>query len=101
MPLRLWCMASVAVAIFAPAPDACTSFAWFGGGGPLYGMNFDWSPQLEIVFSVSAGPDGRDVFTMAYRQGEADPIRTVGMNSHGLFATMQVVDTDEGTGTPG
>ena len=95
-------LGAAAVLSLAMTPaEACTSFAWFGGGGPLYGMNFDWYPQLEIVFSVSSGPDGRDVFTMSYRQGDTDPIQTVGMNSHGLFATMQVVDTDIGTGTPG
>lgn len=85
--------------LFCSVADGCSSFAWFGEGGPLYGMNFDWYPDLEIIFSVSYGPDGGDVFTMAYQQGDADPIQVVGMTGQGLFATMQVVDTDVGTGT--
>lgn len=87
-------------ALAAQKAAACTSFAWFGSGRPLYGMNFDWYPDSEIVFDVVSGEDGRRVFTMSYILDGADPVPTVGMNSLGFFAAMQVIDTEAGSGGP-
>jgi hypothetical protein len=86
--------------MLSKSAEACSSFACFDSDRPLYGMNFDWYPDAEILFNVETGEDGRRVFTMSYILEGSDPIPTVGMNSLGFFATMQVIDTDIGTGTP-
>ena len=70
----------------------CTSFSWFGWGGPIYAMNFDWYPDSEISFSLSHGENGSTVFTMCFTNGDSAPIPTVGMNSYGVFSSMQIVD---------
>jgi hypothetical protein len=84
-------MASACLVLAGPA-RACTSFASYGSDRPFYGMNFDWYPDLEIVFSIDQRRDGGSVFTMSYLAQSGDTIPTVGMNDLGLFSTMQVVD---------
>lgn len=79
----------------------CTSFAVYSSDRPIFGMNFDWYPESEIIFDVSDDSGGASVFTMSFRDGDSDPVPTVGMNEDGIFITMQVIDDSRGTGEPG
>ena len=88
------------VPVLAAEVLACTSFAVYSSDRPIFGMNFDWHPDSEIIFDVSGDGDGGSVFTMSFRDGDGDPVPTVGMNDGGIFITMQVIDDASGTGEP-
>ncbi|MBD3277890.1 MAG: hypothetical protein GF388_06300 [Candidatus Aegiribacteria sp.] len=78
----------------------CSSFACYYENKPLYGMNFDWYPNAEILFDVREGEDGRRIFLMLYKLEGADPVPVAGMNSLGLFSSLQVIDRDTGIRQP-
>lgn len=98
--MRVCSILFVLASVFAGEVFGCTSFSWFGDGGPLYAMNFDWYPDSEISFSLSTGDNGATVFVMSFRDGTSDPVPTVGINSLGVFASMQVIDDETGICEP-
>ena len=81
--------------------NACTSFVWYGPETALYGMNFDWLLDSSVIFNLSEGSNGSTVFTMSFSGMGPDPVATVGMNSLGVFSSMQVVNDDRGVREPG
>jgi len=91
----------VFASVFAGEVLGCTSFSWFGDGGPLYAMNFDWYSESEISFSLSQGNNGSTVFTMSFLDESSDPVPIVGINSFGVFSSMQVIDETVGIHEPG
>jgi hypothetical protein len=99
--MRVCLFLFVFASVFAGEAPGCTSFSWFGDGGPLYGMNFDWDTDSEISFALSQGDNGSTVFAMSFRDGDSDPVPIVGMNSFGVFSSMQVIDETVGIHEPG
>lgn len=71
-----------------PSPAlACTSFAFYGGDTPVYGMNFDYTPvAVRLSIEESGGPA---YFSMQFAQGGRFS-STAGMNEDGLFTTLQM-----------
>ena len=78
----------LAICINPALSGACTSFAAYSEK-TLYGMNFDYSPDVAQKFTISSGFQGK-VFQMASRApfGFAD---IAGMNIKGLFASCQML----------
>jgi hypothetical protein len=68
-------------------PYACTSYAVYAGE-TFYGMNFDY-PDVELRFAIADHGDGH-VFQMTFEE-DGDFVPTVGMNSAGVFANMQML----------
>jgi hypothetical protein len=66
---------------------ACTGFAVYAGE-PIYGMNFDYPPR-ELRFSL-VSKNKRQVFRMEFPQ-EGAWYSTVGMNSDGVFSSVQML----------
>jgi len=70
---------------------ACTSFAVYSEE-PVYAMNFDY-PETEIRFIVVDNSDLKAFFMqfdyMTYKEGNQFA-STLGMNSKGLFTTLQM-----------
>ena len=65
--------------------DACTGFV-VDGDATIYGMNFDFYTDDIKFFIEESG--SMKVFYMAFGQGD-NYIPTVGMNSDGVFASLQ------------
>ncbi len=82
---------AVLLALLAGTAGACTSFADFSSGSAWYGMNFDWHPDVDILFRVEEPEGLPKVFTMSFVTGQG-PVPTVGMTGDGRFCTMQVTD---------
>ena len=78
----------LAISIHPSLSGACTSFAVYSDK-TLYGMNFDYSPDVLQKFTISSSIQGK-VFQMASRApfGFAD---VAGMNIKGLFASCQML----------
>lgn len=72
-------------------PFACTGFAVYGDK-PVYGMNFDY-PDVEVRFAIHTTGD-RKVFQAEFQQ-DGNFVPTVGMNSDGLFASLQMLFPEE------
>lgn len=92
------------LALICPAARACTSFVSYSGGTPLYGMNFDWHPEQDILFRMETDSEGLRVFTMSFLV-DGNPVPTVGFAEDGRFSAMQVTDApwsgpDAGSGAP-
>ena len=68
---------------------ACTSFATYATGKPIYGMNFDYPAQLELRFAITEH-NGVRVFRQQFVQGTMNA-DIAGLNTHGLFSTQQIV----------
>lgn len=66
---------------------ACTGFAVYNGE-PIYGMNFDYPPR-ELRFRLISQNE-RLVFRMEFPQ-EGVWYSTVGMNSDGVFSSVQML----------
>ena len=77
--------------LLAGTAGACTSFVDFSSASPWYGMNFDWHPQMEILFRIESAEDGTRVFTMSFVT-EQGPVPTLGVTQGGRFCNMQVTD---------
>ena len=88
------------ILLSASLAKGCSSFACYLEDDPIYGMNFDWYPEAEILFDVREEEDGRHIFLMLYRLEGMDPVPTVGMNSLGFFSSMQVIDRETGIRRP-
>ncbi len=66
----------------------CTGYAVYADKA-WYGMNFDYPPESDIRFSVSDF-ESCSIFTMHFFNNDRSIwIPTVGMNEHGLFASLQ------------
>jgi hypothetical protein len=82
-------MRQITIAVFAvlliyivpSQSSACTSFAVYSEQ-TIYGMNFDYTPDMQQLFSISTGVQGKVFQFRPY--GFSD---MAGMNSQGLFAT--------------
>ncbi len=62
---------------------ACTSFAVYSKN-TVYGMNFDYKPNLLQIFAISSGIQGKVFHFRPFGFGEV-----AGMNIKGLFASCQ------------
>jgi len=72
--------------------SACTGFAVYGEN-TFYGMNFDFDLETEVRFKVQPMEDGF-VFLGSFHWDTGwmeSWLDFVGYNSHGLFATLQMV----------
>ncbi|UCE19665.1 MAG: hypothetical protein JSV84_04785 [Gemmatimonadota bacterium] len=69
------------------SPFACTSFAVYAER-TLYGMNFDYS-DVAVRFTIRSKGDLK-VFQMEFQQEDIF-LPTVGMNSEGFFASLQML----------
>ena len=72
-----------AVLLILTAPSlssACTSFAVYSEQ-TIYGMNFDYTPNAQQIFSISTGVQGKIFHFRPYGFGDM-----AGMNIKGLFA---------------
>lgn len=67
--------------------SACTSFAVYSSVEPYYGMNFDFSSDVDMIFSINPGVDCK-VFHMGFLT-EDMVVSVCGMNSAGLFSSTQ------------
>jgi hypothetical protein len=77
--------------LLAGTAGACTSFVDFSSASPWYGMNFDWHPQMDILFRIESAEDGTRIFTMSFVT-EQGPVPTLGVTEDGRFCNMQVTD---------
>ena len=68
---------------------ACTSFAVYSEK-TIYGMNFDYEPNLLQIFTISSGIQGKVFQLRPFGFGEV-----AGMNSKGLFASCQGLIPEE------
>lgn len=78
---------TLCVHIFQTAALACSCFAVYTPA-PVYGMNFDYPPEAEIGFLLS-GEDNTVFQMMFFEDSYGQWIPTVGMNSQGIFSSMQ------------
>ena len=69
----------------------CTSFASYFNNYPIYEMNFDYA-ETELKLSIDTY-EGNSFFVMAFKIGESF-INTIGMNSKGLFISLQMLPED-------
>lgn len=69
--------------------SACTSFAVYSEK-TIYGMNFDYEPNLLQIFTISSGIQGKVFQLRPFGFGEV-----AGMNSKGLFASCQGLIPEE------
>ena len=90
-------MKQIAIAVFAllsisfsPSLSvACTSFAVYSNK-TVYGMNFDFKPNLLQIFSISSEIQGKVFHLRPFGFGEV-----AGMNMQGLFASCQMLIPEE------
>ena len=90
-------MKQVAIAVFTllaisfnPSLSvACTSFAVYSNK-TVYGMNFDFKPNLLQIFSISSEIQGKVFHLRPFGFGEV-----AGMNMQGLFASCQMLIPEE------
>ena len=68
--------------------SACTSFAVYSSVEPCYGMNFDFSPDADMIFSINPGEDCQ-VFHMGFLLENNNVAHVCGINSTGLFSSNQ------------
>lgn len=73
------------------ASSACTSFVDYSSGSAWYGMNFDWHPEMEILFRIQTDMEGSRSFTMSFVTADG-PVPTAGMTADGRFSALQVTD---------
>jgi len=70
---------------------ACTSYSVSSGENKvLYGMNFDYNPNSRLGFLIKPGIQKR-VFHMAFDWDKGNKVVTLGVNTEGLFANMQLL----------
>ena len=70
---------------------ACTSYSVSSGENTvLYGMNFDYNPNSRLGFLIKPGIQKR-VFHMAFDWDKGNKVVTLGVNTEGLFANMQLL----------
>ena len=82
----------------APVSSACTGFAVYSEEA-WYGMNFDYPSEYEIRWNTHSGEEGGFLY-MSFLEDFWIP--TVGMNEHGVFATLQYqCPMIEGVACPG
>jgi hypothetical protein len=81
----------------APA-RACTGFAVYSDS-PVYGMNFDYDPDVPVRLLIDDS-GGTRVFHLAFVMGPRRMPRTAGMNEHGLFVSTQELHPMEKAGPP-
>lgn len=80
---------AVSAALLVSLPlvaGACTGFAAYGER-TLYGMNFDYPSHYPMRLLIDESGDVR-TFALAFVRDD-NAVRTVGMNSKGLFGSMQ------------
>ena len=68
---------------------ACTSFAVYSNN-TVYGMNFDYKPNLLQIFAISSELQGKVFHLRPFGFGEV-----AGMNMQGLFASCQGLIPEE------
>jgi penicillin V acylase-like amidase (Ntn superfamily) len=68
---------------------ACTSFAVYSNN-TVYGMNFDYKPNLLQIFAISSEIQGKVFHLKPFGFGEV-----AGMNMQGLFASCQGLIPEE------
>jgi len=79
----------LAIAFNLSSSGACTSFAVYSNN-TVYGMNFDYKPNLLQIFSISSEIQGKVFHLRPFGFGEV-----AGMNMKGLFASCQGLIPDE------
>jgi hypothetical protein len=96
-PIAAIIAASVVLAC-GPA-SACTSFASYGDT-TYFGMNFDYDTGFPLRLHVDR-PAGEPIFHLGFMR-DGRPIRTAGMNWHGLMsATQELYPVGPGTSSEG
>jgi len=83
---------AAAVVLSCGVVSACTSFASYGDT-TYYGMNFDYAEGFPLRLLVDASGAER-VFHLAFMR-DGRPIRTSGMNGHGLMSATQELYPEE------
>ena len=79
-PITIAVFAVLLIFIVPSLSPACTSFAVYSEQ-TIYGMNFDYTPNVQQMFSISTGVQGKIFQFRPYGFGDM-----AGMNIKGLFA---------------
>lgn len=74
---------ALAISLNASLSSSCTSFAVYSDK-TVYGMNFDYKPNLLQIFTISSEVQGKVFHLRPYGFGDV-----AGMNMRGLFASCQ------------
>lgn len=79
--ITLTVFALLSISIIPSLSGACTSFAVYSNQ-TIYGMNFDYTADVRLIFSISTGIQGKTFQFRPYGFGDM-----AGMNLKGMFST--------------